>query len=334
MHFDSSPAHPSPKSASPVESSATIRDDTLWRPERAGRLPARLWSRAAGLITNPNRKKRLAETLDRFATKLGLAADASEVRSAIIETLRDAADPASVELLDPDARPADCLSHDLPLRLLGDHIGTVRIHMSRRAFQRLDLDTLIEPLLPLAATALLAIQKAPRCAPNDRERRRRRVVLDLPRAGGTDPATGLPDHDFLHAVLLRALCGPELVPLALILVEPVGLTQVRANQGPVFADSALGLVARAVVGTLRASDPVVRLDQNRLAAVLPGAAPQDARRIAGALARAIREAGQTASTPRPLTAHIGVASAPDDTADPRQLIRRAETPYIYDNVIM
>jgi diguanylate cyclase (GGDEF)-like protein len=173
----------------------------------------------------------------------------------------------------------------------------------------------LERLATLAAAALRASESMQRTA-NGRlgpfSHARRHSACDPFRPEALDPVTGLPDATYLDAVLTRALTGSQLAPVALLVIEPDGLVGVRVRLGEVYADAAMAMTARAVVRTLRATDPVVRLDANRLAVVLPGARPHDAQRVAFALRRAIAEAGQTSSTPQPLTARIGLAVAPRD----------------------
>ncbi len=305
------------------QSSESFSEITCVGDDAPTRASARLWTRATRLWAKPKRDRQIDLACRQLAARLTIAIDARDVRSAVLETLRDAAHPVWVELVGSDDGPAIPPVQDVAMRFLGESVAVVRLHPHGRGSTVVTARSLVQPLMPLVAAALRAIEPAPRRAGLDRERRRRRVVLDLPRPAGIDASTGLPDAGYLEEVLQRASRQPETVPLAILIIEPRGLELVRSQQGPVYADSALGIVARAIVGTLRATDPVVRLSENRLAAVLPGAAPIDARRVAGSLTRAIAEAGQTASTPQALTADIGIANVPEHGVAARQLIQAA-----------
>jgi diguanylate cyclase (GGDEF)-like protein len=74
---------------------------------------------------------------------------------------------------------------------------------------------------------------------------------------------------------------------------------------------------------LRSSDIVARLDDTRLAAVLPSAAWNDALRVAESVRRAILEAGLTTATSDPLSASIGIAAYPDHALEVGPLLAAA-----------
>jgi diguanylate cyclase len=93
--------------------------------------------------------------------------------------------------------------------------------------------------------------------------------------------------------------------------------------GPELADVALRRATRAMVGTLRTSDVVARLDETRLAAVLPATPLRDALNVAVSLRRAVEEACVAMSTGTPLSASLGIAGFPDHGREPGPLLAAA-----------
>jgi diguanylate cyclase (GGDEF)-like protein len=127
-----------------------------------------------------------------------------------------------------------------------------------------------------------------------------------------DPVTGLYNQPFLEALL--AYAGNQAVrrrePLALLYIGLDPMTA-RDRLRHEITDAMMQRVARAIVGTLRASDIVARLDDDRIVAILPAAGADDAPAVAEAVRLAILEAGMTSAAPADMTASIGVAAYPD-----------------------
>jgi diguanylate cyclase (GGDEF)-like protein len=277
---------------------------------------------------------RAAQVAHRLNARLAEAAGAVEVREALVEAARRLARADHAELLiltapligaEPTGRRSQIA---VPLKFAGRVLAVLRLwsdpprRWSRATRRRLGR------LAPLAAAALRAIEGEAAGANRGAGAGRRggAPALPVPADAGRDPVTGLPGPEYLDA-LLRAGRGRRATDAAaaLLIVAPDELRNVRRDLGTEFAEAAMNLAARAVRATLRSSDPVVRLDADRLAVVLPGAAKADARRVADALRRAVAEAGITASTPRPLTATVGVACLPDDASDATSLRGAAES---------
>ncbi len=275
-------------------------------------------SQALEWLAYPFQARSAESARNRCEKQIAAAQTPAEVRETVLQYLRAVARPATLEIVDHSTRPSAKDHHEIRLRFLGKTVGIVRMkHASpwgvrARAIQR------VERAAPFAA-AMLCSAKAPADIVAGVDRRRTTPPFEAPRPLTTDTATGLPDESYLDAVLPQAFGRSGVSVYSLLLIEPVNIRRVRVSQGSVYADSALAVVARAIVQTLRLNDPVVRFDDDRLVAVLPGASRNDAQRVAHALSRAIAEAGQTASTPRPLTARIGVACAPYDGTSMRAL---------------
>lgn len=264
-----------------------------------------------------------------LAQGLADARSEQEIMAALRAAALRLAKPVSIELRRGVPVPAVVLGQerpgilDRPLRFAGRTLGILRVRgkVSRRAWARLMRE--LEPLIAVAAASLHAIEqrKATRTArPSRPALAAGPASIVWPR----DQVTGLPCADYLEAVLTQIHSRRAGEPWSLLIVATDHLAEVRASLGREFADAALGIVSRVVRATLRASDPVARLDADSLAVVLPGTARANALRVADALGRAIAEAGLTSSTPRPLTATIGLASIPDDADDAESLRAAAQ----------
>lgn len=244
------------------------------------------------------------DALDDFAKRLARASTTAEVRTALADAARKLGGRRVPEALRTPAGP----SVVLPLRFGGRDLGSLTLVIDPARWserQRLRLET----LAALAAAAEIALGST------------RRPGSALRPESVRDPATGLPSAAFLetHLTQALALAKRRKEPLVLMAVELGGLALLRDRDGPEFAGMALNLAARALAGTLRASDLVVRLDGDRLAAVLPGAGKLDAVRLGEVVRRAVAEAGVASSVPTELTASVGIAAYPDDAHTPLAL---------------
>lgn len=193
----------------------------------------------------------------------------------------------------------------VPLRFAGRTRGVLRLDVGSRRRSRRTLQCL-ETLATLAAAAAVASDDDP----SD--------------AATRDPATGVHNEPFLDAYLTHALALAQRrgEPLTLLCLGIEGLEVARQRNGSPLADAALRQLARAVVGTLRASDVVARVDSgdaSHLVAVLPAAPAVAAPRVALALRRSIAEAGATSGLAPPLTVAIGAATYPDGAETPAGL---------------
>ncbi len=133
-----------------------------------------------------------------------------------------------------------------------------------------------------------------------------------------EPETGLPDAAFVSTFLTYALALTDRrrEPLSLLYIELDRLAAIRDLHGADFAHEAMRKVSRTVSGVLRASDVIARLDDGRLAAVLPGASVQDALMIAESIRAAVAATGVANLAMPVLTASIGVATYPDHAGNP------------------
>ena len=104
-------------------------------------------------------------------------------------------------------------------------------------------------------------------------------------------------------------------PLSLLYIGVDRLAAIRGLHGPAVASEAVRRVGRTVAGALRRSDLVARLDEGRLVAVLPGATPEAARRLAEHVRAAVAQAGAATAAMPVLTATVGAATFPEQGGD-------------------
>ncbi len=132
-----------------------------------------------------------------------------------------------------------------------------------------------------------------------------------------DPDQGPAGSTILGAFLSFALAQARRrrEPLSIIEAAVDRLAALRELLGDEIAESAVDRIARAIRGTVRTSDVVVRLEDGRVAVLLPNASVENALRVAEAVRAAIARAGAASTTMPALTASIGVAAYPDHAQD-------------------
>jgi diguanylate cyclase (GGDEF)-like protein len=141
-----------------------------------------------------------------------------------------------------------------------------------------------------------------------------------------DALSGARNAAFLNAFLTHAvaLSRRRNEPISLLCIgTDYAAPDSRSKSCPEVADAWQHRIARAMVGTLRTSDVVARLDDGRFMAVLPGAGVTDALVVAEAVRRAAGEAGLASGILVPPTVSIGVAGFPDHACEPGTLIAAA-----------
>ena len=134
------------------------------------------------------------------------------------------------------------------------------------------------------------------------------------------------DATFLNAILPYALSQARRhrEPLTVFCVEVVGLPALRRSLGREAADAAVGRVAEAVARTLRGSDVVARLDDDRMVVVLPNTGSADARTVAEVVRAATPAACLPSAGADGLSASIGVSCFPDDADDMAGILSAAD----------
>ena len=132
-----------------------------------------------------------------------------------------------------------------------------------------------------------------------------------------DPSRGPHGSTILAAFLTfaQAQARRRHESLSLLEVAVDRLDSIRELLGDELAEAAIERVSRAIKSTIRASDVVARLEEGRVAVLLPNASAENASKVAEAVRSAIARAGAASTTMPSLTASIGVATYPDHAHD-------------------
>lgn len=148
-------------------------------------------------------------------------------------------------------------------------------------------------------------------------------ALALDAAVGNDPLTGVGNRRMLDDVLAYELerAARSGQPVSVLVLDLNGFKDLNDREGHPAGDALLVDVARVLGSAVRGVDTVTRLGGDEFCVVLPGAgtAQQESIAAAVAVALAMLTAGEG-----PLTAGIGVASAPDDGRDAATLLATAD----------
>lgn len=134
------------------------------------------------------------------------------------------------------------------------------------------------------------------------------------------------DATFLNAVLPYAMAqaARHREPITVLCLEVDDLPGLARAHGDEAVDLAVGRVAESVAQTLRGSDVVARLDDDRVFVLLPNAGTADALKVADVVRRAIAGACQpTAGLPL-LTVSMGAACYPSDAREMLPLLHAAD----------
>jgi diguanylate cyclase (GGDEF)-like protein len=143
----------------------------------------------------------------------------------------------------------------------------------------------------------------------------------------TDGLTGLYNYrhffDELHREMARARRHD--IPLSLLILDIDHFKKFNDTFGHVQGDEVLRMVARTLWENIRGSDLAARYGGEEFAAILPGAGPTQARRVAERIRRRIMQTVFHSDTQ--ITVSIGVASlgtGRDTEESPRSFAHRAD----------
>lgn len=134
------------------------------------------------------------------------------------------------------------------------------------------------------------------------------------------------DATFLNAVLPYALAQAQRHRelLSVFCVEIENLIDLYQSKGTESACAAVQRVAEAIAGTLRGSDVVVRLDDDRVIVVLPNTGGPNALKVAEMVRTAITAACQPSVDLPELSVSLGVSCFPEDGRDMFTLLVAAD----------
>jgi len=138
----------------------------------------------------------------------------------------------------------------------------------------------------------------------------------------TDALTGLRNRRAFDEGLASLSVDPGARPIVLVMLDLDGFKQFNDRFGHPAGDMLLNAVAGAMNASVRGDDRVYRLGGDEFAVLLP----MTGRRVGMQVARRIRTAiaGLDSGGGAPVAASIGVATCPDDVADPSVLVRAAD----------
>jgi diguanylate cyclase (GGDEF)-like protein len=141
-----------------------------------------------------------------------------------------------------------------------------------------------------------------------------------------DDLTGLPNRVLFEDAAERALYHSQRShePVALLFVDLDGFKAVNDDLGHDAGDELLSEVSRRLEAGLRAGDVVARLGGDEFTALLPGARAETAAEVAERLRESLAEPIVLAQGEVRVTACIGIAVAPEDGTDYKQLLRAAD----------
>lgn len=159
----------------------------------------------------------------------------------------------------------------------------------------------------------------------DARRARERLLHDAVH----DSLTGQPNRelfiDRLDTAMARGRADPALRPTVLLL-DLDKFKSVNSSFGLVVGDSLLLTVARRLQRTLNTSDTLARIGGDQFAILIPAQHdPRELAMLAERLRRSLRSPIKIANQEIILTGSIGIATADENQADARELLREAET---------
>lgn len=259
-----------------------------------------------------------ARALREFTEGLGRAREPSEIRAGLVRAAVALAGADRAELLAegggpitrwPGSSPDDpggCADASrwlhTPIRFAGRSTGALRLRLP--AGRRVSAGVLrgLQSLTTMAAATELALSAG---------------AADVPRSARFGESEALRDATFLEGFLPYAVAQARRrgEPMTLLAIATDRLAAIAGLHGLQVADEAVGRVAAAVLGTLRSSDLVARLDDGRIFAVLSAVAAADAWPVAEAVRLGIARACRASTTMPALTATIGLAGYPEDAHD-------------------
>jgi diguanylate cyclase (GGDEF)-like protein len=142
-----------------------------------------------------------------------------------------------------------------------------------------------------------------------------------------DPLTNLPNRRHFWEYLTISLHNHKRTqrPLALMLIDLDGFKAVNDQQGHEIGDELLTQVSRAIRTCIRQEDFLARLGGDEFTLILRDCDdPNTAKRIAQKITKALDHAFTIGDEDIRVGASIGIALAPADSKDPKELIRFAD----------
>ena len=148
-----------------------------------------------------------------------------------------------------------------------------------------------------------------------------------------DALTGLFNHRYFYEQLSheveRALRYQQ--PLTLLLMDMDNFKEINDTYGHMAGDKFLGMVGQAIARQIRSSDIGARYGGDEFVVLLPNTAAEEARRTAEKLENAVASSAALTAMDESvrLGISVGIATCPDDSRSPGDLIQVADA-RLYD----
>lgn len=144
-----------------------------------------------------------------------------------------------------------------------------------------------------------------------------------------DALTGLYNHRYFYEQLSHEIDRSQRYgqPLSLLLMDMNNFKQINDTYGHMVGDKFLSLVGQVVAKAIRTSDIGARYGGDEFVVILPNTGAEEARQTAEKLSDAVA----SAATASPGDEHIrlgisiGIATCPDDSRSPGELLELADT---------
>jgi diguanylate cyclase (GGDEF)-like protein len=177
-----------------------------------------------------------------------------------------------------------------------------------------DVERMLERMAAIADQAATAIENA--------------QLLERARHQAThDELTALPNRVLFEDAARRALASSERTcePVALLFVDLDGFKAVNDDWGHDAGDAVLTETARRLGTCLRAGDVVARLGGDEFTVLLPATGVDVAREVAERVRDVLGQPFTVAAGALRISACVGVAVAPSDASEYKQLLRAADS---------
>lgn len=143
-----------------------------------------------------------------------------------------------------------------------------------------------------------------------------------------DALTGLYNHRYFYEQLSHEIDRSVRYgqPLTVLLMDMNNFKQINDSYGHIVGDKFLGLVGQIIARQIRASDVGARYGGDEFVVILPNTSADEARITADKLASAVSNAAAMSPGDEKvkLGIAIGVATCPDDSRSPGQLLEIAD----------
>jgi diguanylate cyclase (GGDEF)-like protein len=152
-----------------------------------------------------------------------------------------------------------------------------------------------------------------------------RSLAEHRREARTDELTGLANRRSFNESLARATGGRRVDHgLAVLILDLDDFKVVNDTLGHHYGDELLRLVAPRLRQAVRSDDIVARIGGDEFAVLLPGADAERAAQVAERLRAGFRRPFRLGPRAQSISASVGIALAPEDGADPVELLQHAD----------